>query len=352
MRPELSQLNKKQFKDEMKRRDEEMKSSGKENSIGLKRFGSAFFKKQVAHFIYAVFRAFLLIGLSYIVLYPVFKMLSNAFSEDYVKSATSIWIPNNVGMNNFGYAVTLLKYWESFWASVKVALGSSILQVISAALAGYGFARFKFKGRGALFALVILTMIVPPQTYLISMFMTYRKFDLFGILDIVGLIAGKDMTWNLIGTPWTMWIPAFLGVGLRGGLFIYIFRQFFRGMSKELEEAAYIDGCGPFMTFLRIMVPNALSSGLVVFLFSLVWHWNDYFTVSMMYTAPNKPRPLTLTLMSEYKTLGVTLFGEGDVNSTYILNAACALIILPLLLVFAVAQRFFIESMDKVGIKG
>ena len=193
MRPELSQLNKKQFKDEMKRRDEEMKNSGKENSIGLKRFGSAYFKKQVFHVMYAIFRAFLLIGLSYIVLYPVFKMLSNAFSEDYVKSATSIWSPENVGMNNFGYAVTLLKYWESFWASVKVALGSAILQVVSAALTGYGFARFKFKGRGFLFALVILTMIVPPQTYLISMFMTYRKFDLFGILDVVGLIAGKDM---------------------------------------------------------------------------------------------------------------------------------------------------------------
>lgn len=352
MRPELSQLNKKEFKDEMKRRDAEMKESGKANSIGLKRFGSAFFKKHVFQFIYALFRAFLLIGLSYIVLYPVFKMLSNAFSEDYVKSATSIWIPDNVGMNNFGYAMKLLKYWESFWVSVQVSLGSAILQVISAALAGYGFARFKFKGRGALFALVILTMIVPPQTYLISMFMTYRKFDLFGILKLVSLISGRDATWNLIGTPWTMWIPAILGVGLRGGLFIYIFRQFFRGMSKELEEAAYIDGCGPFMTFLKIMVPNALSSGLVVFLFSLVWHWNDYFTTSMMFTAPNKPRPLTLTLMTEYSTIGITLFGDGDVNSTYILNAACGLVILPLLLVFAVAQRFFIESMDKVGIKG
>ena len=156
MRPELSQLNKKEFKDEMKRRDAEMKESGKANSIGLKRFGSAFFKKHVFQFIYALFRAFLLIGLSYIVLYPVFKMLSNAFSEDYVKSATSIWIPDNVGMNNFRYAMKLLKYWESFWVSVQVSLGSAILQVISAALAGYGFARFKFKGRGALFALVIL----------------------------------------------------------------------------------------------------------------------------------------------------------------------------------------------------
>ncbi len=352
MKPELSRLNKKEFKEEMRRRDEEMKSSGKENSIGLKRFGSAYFKKQIFHFIYALFRAFLLIGLSYIVLYPVFKMLSNTFSADYTKAATTIWIPNNFGTLNIEYAYEFLKYMQSFWASVRVSLGSAILQVISAAVTGYGFARFKFKGRGILFAIVILTMIVPPQTYLISMFMTYRKFDFFGILDLVSLIAGKDMSINLIGTSWTMWIPAILGVGLRGGLFIYIFRQFFRGMSKELEEAAYIDGCGPFMTFLKIMVPNALSSGLVVFLFSLVWHWNDYFTTSMMFTTPNKPRPLTLTLMAEWSNVGMELMDKTDVNTTYVLNAACLLVILPLLLVFTVAQKFFIESMDKVGIKG
>ncbi len=352
MKPELSRLNKKEFKDEMKRREEEMKTSGKENSIGLKRFGSAYFKKQMFHFLYTLFRAFLIIGLSYLVLYPVFKMLSNAFSADYIKSATTIWIPNNFGLLNVEYAYKFLKYAESFWASVKVSLGSALLQVVSAAITGYGFARFKFKGRGVLFALVILTMIVPPQTYLISMFMTYRKFDFFGILDLVSLIVGKDQSINLIGTAWTMWIPAILGVGLRGGLFIYIFRQFFRGMSKELEEAAYIDGCGPFKTFLKIMVPNALSSGLVVFLFSLVWHWNDYFTTSMMYTVANKPRPLTLTLMAEWDKVGNQLRGEVDLNTNYVLNAACMLVMFPLLLVFTVAQKFFIESMDKVGIKG
>ncbi len=353
MRPELSQLNKKQFKEEMKRRDEEMKHSGKENSIGLKRFGTAYMKKRIMQFIYAIFRAFLIIGLSYIVLYPVFIMLSKSFSEDYIKSATTVWIPSQIGMNNFENALSVLKYTENLWETIKLSLGGAFLQVIASALVGYGFARFKFKGRGILFVIVILTMIVPPQTYLISTFLIFRNFDLFGILDIASLIAGDEITWNLIGTPWTMWIPAILGVGLRGGLFIYIFRQFFRGMSKELEEAAYIDGCGPFKTFLKIMVPNALSSGLVVFLFSLVWHWNDYFSVAMMYSGKTRNIPLTIALMENTSTMSVQLYGgDGDVNSSYINNAACALVILPLLFVFMVAQRFFIESMDKVGIKG
>ena len=199
MRPELSQLNKKQFKDEMKRRDEEMKNSGKENSIGLRRFGSAYFKKQVFHVLYAIFRAFLLIGLSYIVLYPVFKMLSNAFSEDYVKSATSIWIPENVGMNNFGYAVTLLKYWESFWASVKVALGSAILQVVSAAITGYGFARFKFKGKNLLFVFVLLMILIPPQMIAVSMSLNYAHFDFLGILGLIGNIFGNILQFTING---------------------------------------------------------------------------------------------------------------------------------------------------------
>ncbi len=352
MRPELSKLSKAEFKQEMKRRDEEMKSSGKSHGIGLKRFGSAYFKKQLMHVLFTIFRAFLLIGLSYIVLYPVFRMLSKAFSEDYVASATSIWIPDHVGMTNINYAMTFLNYWQSFWCSVRISLGSAILQVISSAVVGYGFARFKFKGRGLLFGLVILTMIIPPQTYLVSLFMIYRKFDFFKLLAIPSLIAGKNLGINLIGTSWTMWIPAILGVGLRGGLFIYIFRQFFRGMSKELEEAAYIDGCGPFGTFLRIMAPNALASGLVVFLFSLVWHWNDYFTTSALFTSPNKARPLSLILMAKYGEIGITFMSSDDVNSTYILNAAALLVVLPMIIVFAFTQRYFIESVDKVGVKG
>lgn len=352
MKPELSKLNKEEFKQEMKRRDDEMKSSGRSNSIGIKRFGSAFFKKQLFHFIYAVFRAFLIIGLSYIVLYPVIRMLSKAFSEDYVSSATSIWIPEHVGMTNVNYAIQFLKYGEAFWCSVRISLGSAILQVIASALAGYGFARFKFKGRGLLFGLVVLTMIIPPQTYLVSLFMIYRKFDFFKILKVASLFAGKDLSINLIGTSWTMWIPSILGVGLRGGLFIYIFRQFFRGMSKELEEAAYIDGCGPFGTFLRIMAPNALSSALVVFLFSIVWHWNDYFVTSTLFTSANKARPLSLTLMTKYSELSVTFFDSADMNTSYILNAAALLVVLPMVIVFAFAQKYFIESVDKVGVKG
>lgn len=347
MKPELSKLNKAEFDAEMKRRDEEMKRSSKENSIGLKMFGSAFFRKKVFAFIYAIFRAFLIIGLSYIVLYPALKMISEAFSEDTVSAATSIWIPNKIGIVALQPALKLLNYGKSFTETALISFGSAILQVISSAFVAYGFARFKFKGRNILFAIVILTMIVPPQTYLISSYLIYRKFDFF-ILKIPNLFLDKAIGVNLLGTPWTMWIPAILGVGLRGGLFIYIFRQFFIGMSKELEEAAYIDGCGPFKTFLKIMAPNSLSSALVVFLLSLVWHWNDYYVTSMMYAGKSKVLPLTLNLMMNWGTANQ----YPELSSGGLLGMMCLVVILPLIVVFAIAQKYFIESVDKVGIKG
>src|SRR5699024_8123712 len=96
---------------------------------------------------------------------------------------------------------------------------------------------------------------------------------------LIGLITGNnytDYTMNLINSRLTFWIPSAFGVGIRSGLFIYILRQHFRGIPKELEEAAKIDGCGSFRTFKDIMVPNARTSMLTVFLFSVVWHWNEY----------------------------------------------------------------------------
>lgn len=335
-----------------KRMREEAKKI-KKTKLGLRRLNLSFFSKKAFEWVFAIFRTLLIIGLAYVILYPVFNMLSRSFNVDYVGSATSIWIPRKVGMDNVGFAMKYLNYWPSFWTSIQVAFGSALLQVVSSALAGYGFARFKFKGRSILFVVVILTMVVPAQTYLIPMYVQYRNFDFFGIMKLVGLFAPGVKGPNFLGTAYTMWIPALLGVGLRGGLFIYIFRQFFRGMSKELEDAAYIDGCGPYLTFLRIMAPNAGASALVVFLFSLVWHWNDYFVSGMMFMSSRGTKPLTVMLIAgRAKFYSNFTDVRTQFNQGYIMNASALLVIIPLIVVFAFAQRYFIESMDKVGIKG
>ena len=130
------------------------------------------------------------------------------------------------------------------------------------AFAGYSFARYDFKLKGVLFGIVILTIIVPQQMYIIQLFQIVKNL---GLTDSAG----------------AYWIQALFGVGIRSGLFIYIYRQNFRALPTDLEHAAAIDGCGAFGTYFKVMLPNALNSFVVVFLFSFIWHWNEYFSAEI-----------------------------------------------------------------------
>lgn len=312
------------------------------------------FKKRVlfkaTKIVWAIFRALLLIGLGFIIIYPLLTMLSYAFNGDYMGNSTFVWIPAKFTMNNMKIAWDFLKYPSSVKNTLFIAVGSSILQIISCSLAGYGFARFNFKGKSILFLIVILTIIVPPQTYIISTYLDYKFFDFFGIGTLIGYITGKPLTVAITDTYWSFWIPSMFGQGLRGGLYIFIFRQFFAGMPKELENAAKIDGCNAFTTFVKIMLPNAGAAALTVFLFSFVWHWNDYYVSNMMFQMKNQPLSVVIFQKSDFmrQMTGYT----GEVNYQYILNASVLLSTLPLLVLYSFAQKYFIESVAKVGVKG
>lgn len=299
---------------------------------------------------WSIFRAVLLFGLGYIIIYPLLTMLSYTFNGDYMGNSTFVWIPSRFTMNNLELAITYLKYPQAISSTLSIAVVSAILQIISCGLAGYGFARFNFKGKNFLFALVILSIIVPVQTYIISTYLDYKFFDFFGLGQIGKLFGGKAWTVALTDTYWSFWVPSAFGQGLRGGLYIFIFRQFFMSLPKELENAAKIDGCGALKTFTHIMMPNAGSACLTVFLFSFVWHWNDYYVSNMM--LQNKHRPLSVALFQYSDFLRQMTGYSGEVNQTYILNASVLLNILPLLILYAFAQRYFIESVAKISVKG
>ncbi|MDP4118350.1 MAG: carbohydrate ABC transporter permease [Bacillota bacterium] len=295
--------------------------------------------------VWAIFRLLLIIGMAYVILYPVLCMLSKAFSEDIFTAATTKWIPRKIGLYNVNLALQYLNYKTAFLLTLRLAVGSSLIQVASCAVAAYGFARFEFPGKKIWFTCVIITIIVPAQTYLLSQYVDFRYFDFFGIGKLF------DTSVNLLSTVWTFWLPAIFGVGLKSGLFIYIMRQFFLGMPRDLEEAATIDGCGAIRTFLQIMMPNALVSCITVFLFSLVWHWNDYYTASTMFQFGDRPLAVMLFNSADF-TAAVAFTSTQNVNLAYVKNAAAMLAVSPLVLVFLVAQNFFIESIDRVGIKG
>lgn len=306
---------------------------------------------------WSIFRALLLIGLAYILLYPILYMVTMAVRDkNDMFDITVNWIPKHFTLYTLERIWKAMDYPMTLLNTVFLSGICSLLSAIICSLAAYGFARFKFKGQGLMFGLVVFSIIVPQSFYNMPAYIGYRNFNLFGILDLYNLLSGGHTYINLIGTHWTMIIPALFGVGLRAGLFIYLFRQFFKGMPKELEEAAYIDGCGYFQTFLRIMVPSAFSVFVTVFLFAFVWYWNDYQVAGIMMGSDNMTLSTGLSIID---TLTYSLDASVSSTGTQIVDTvrtaldrqgACLLVIGPLILLYVVLQRYFVESIERTGL--
>jgi multiple sugar transport system permease protein len=186
-----------------------------------------------------------------------------------------------------------------------------------------------------LFALVIISIVVPVQSYMIPMFLNFRNF--FGTVI------------NLLNTYWALGLLTVTGVGLRSGLYIYIFRQFFRGLPKEIEEAAFIDGAGPIRTYVKVMMPNAVPAIITVLLFAFVWHYNDTFYTSLLMPQYN-------FLSSQLMALGNTFSQAENVFSPVLIQmvvfAGVMLAVVPILTIYLFLQRYFVEGLERSGIVG
>lgn len=312
-----------------------------------------YLKRKLPSWVWAVLRLFFLAGISFVVLYPLIFSVSVAFRtvED-IGDPSIIWIPKHLTLENINLAIKYMDYWTALWNTIKIDVVSSVLQVVSCALVGYGFARFNYKGKGLCFALAIFTIIIPPQVVYIPNMLFYRDFDFFGIGKLIGLFTGEPLTVSLLDTSFVMYLPAALGVGIRSGLFIYIFRQFYRNLPKELEDAAQIDGCGYFSTFVRLIVPNAKPAIITVFLFSMVWYWSDYY-YAMMYF--NSMKTVTVSLEQLMSSMAGTLDYATFSNPYYqslVQQSAVLLSILPLLIIYILFQRHFVEGVERSGIVG
>lgn len=317
----------------------------------MKRILGIFRLHKMAALAWAVFRTFLLIGISFMLLYPILYMLSTAFRDIRDLWDPSVtWIPNHFTLRHVKEVFTLMDYPKVLFNTVKLSLISTLLQLLSCSLVGYGFAKFDFKWKKVLFALVLLTIIVPPQTIIVPLYMEFRFFSFAGISKILGALLGGNYTVNLLNTGWTFYLPSLFGMGLRSGLYIYIFRQFFRGIPKELEDASFVDGCGPFKTFFKIVLPNAVPAMLTIFFFSLIWHWNDYFVSGMLLTTNE-------TISNAIVSLRVKVQWMENFNKDYMLNqvriqAGALLSILPMMIVFAIGQKYFRTGIERTGIVG
>lgn len=287
----------------------------------------------------ALFRALFLMGVGFVMLYPILFMISNSFkSVSDALDPTVVWIPSGTDLFNFKMAFKLLGYKDALKNTLILVMPCVIIQVINCLFVSYGFARFEFRFKGLLFGLLVFSLIVPVQSYIIPLYVNMK-------------------TMHLLDTYWQFYIMALLGTGIRSGLYIYIFRQYFRGLPKELEEAAYLDGCNPLRTFLHIMVPNVKGAILVVFVLSFVWYYNDYTLTGMLL---NNDYPLSIALTGASTALnntvqgmvGQTIGSDIKLLSDSILSAACLIVALPLIGVYVAVQKHFTEGIERSGLVG
>ena len=319
------------------------------------KFGNMAFYTNV---VWYLFRFIILLGVSYIVLYPFFTKIAASFmSPDDFIDVTVMLIPKYPSFDQYKYIFIENQYISAFFNTLTLSLITALLQTFVSCLVGYGLAKFKFKGNGLVMAAVILTMVVPHGTVYLSMFMEFRYFDvfkLFGLLDFAGyegiikLLTGNTL--ELTGSYWPMVIISMTGLAFKNGLYIFMMRQFFRGVPDELEESAYIDGSGVFRTFLQIIIPLSIPMMITIFLFAFSWQWTDNFYVEM-FMQGNRDIILMPNIVGVPKSLDIDHAGM-QLYTSAVNNTCGIMIILPLVILYLFCQKFLVQGIERSGIVG
>lgn len=311
-------------------------------------------KLHVKKWTVAILRAVFLLAFAYILIYPVLFMISNALktSADNMNPAVT-WLSRAPTLYSFRAAFTIMDYPRALLNTVKFELISAVIEVFVCAVYAYGLARFKLRFKRVMMFFLVLIILVPDVMLIIPRIVNFRHMDFLGILGLLKELTGFDLRPNLTDSVLTFYLPSLFGVGLKGGLFIYIYMQFFKGLPAELEEAAWLDGAGPFTTFMRVILPSSGVVILTVFIFSFVWHWNDWL-LAIMYTDQND----TLAVITKNINQYISYASESAViqldskRSFGIPLAACLLYIAPPTVLYLILQKKFIQSIDRVGIVG
>ena len=303
-------------------------------------------KKKALNTLIGLFRWFFLISVGYIIIFQLIYIITYAFRPSaQINDPSVVWLSDSLTMQHIKDAFQVMDYSKSFFTTLSIQVLSGLLEVFTCAIAAYGFSRYDFFGKNFFFVMVMLTIIIPTQMLTVPMYLNYARFDIYGVLGLFEKITGIYAKPNLLDTGWVFYLPSLFGAGYRSGLFIFIYRQFFKGLPKELEEAAAIDGAGPLTTFLRIVIPSSSVVILTVTIFSVVWHWNEYYN-SVLFFDENFPLSVKLSMIN------VVGLGGGITNDRGFTMAGCLIFMLPVLIMYAFLQNKFVKSIDRVGIVG
>lgn len=280
---------------------------------------------------------------AFVFLYPfLYMVITSVKSLEELFDLSVNWIPRRLYMYNYTYAFRLLGYGRHFFISVFLTCASIAIKIICCSFIGYGFARYKFPAKRLLFFTAILSIIMPVQTILLPQYLIF-----------------SSMSWTSSYLP--LIVPQLFGYGLRGGLFIFLFRQFFLNLPKSLEEAARIDGCGPLKTFYRIALPSVRTSIVVAAVLAMVWHWNDYYEPEIYITnIQMMPLPAMLPrVYSAYSQYFGGVINAAGTNPALLtktivtegtLMAAIFLVIAPVLVTYMFLQRKFMQGIERTGL--
>ncbi len=334
--------------------------------------------------IWAIFRYALLVGISYVVLFPFISKIAGSFMSpsDFVDVTVRL-IPKNPTLDIYKAVFLELNYVGAFTNTLIISLVCGLLQTFVCCLIAYGLAKFRFRGNNIVMMLVILTMIVPHQTLQLSMFMGFRYFDVLGILSFLSggaqisvptfvqaaaentvelggpiasineLLAGinilplKDHALPLTNTYAPLFILSATGLAFKNGLYIFMLRQFFNGVPDALEESAYIDGSGVFRTFFTIILPLSIPMMVTVFLFAFCWQWMDDFYTNLFFTTSK------ITLMPDIVDIPTSLKTDYEGQNMYyaaIRNTCGIAIILPLVVLYCFGQNFLVQGIERSGL--
>ena len=365
------------------------------------KFLSSYFLTKV---VFWIFRLVLMVGISYIVLYPFLtKFMGSIMAPEDFVDVTVMLLPKNVTLDIYRAIVLELDYWGAFANTFTLSFSTAIIQTFICCLIGYGFAKFKFRGRNLLFMLVMFTMIVPHQTLYYSMFLKFRYFDIFGIVKLLkgggielfghnimelgekigGEFGAKfveffenldvlpdSIKWgefttaknitkykinmevtaagiNLHNTYLPMILLSVGGLAFKNGLYIFLLRQFFRGVPDELEESAYMDGSGTLRTFIQIILPLSIPMMITVFLFAFCWQWTDDFYTNMFFSSSE------INMLPKFVAIPPSLstqYAGTELYNTAIRNTCGLMIIAPLVILYVFCQNFLVQGIEHSGI--
>lgn len=303
-------------------------------------------KKRFSSFIFGTFKWLVLIGVAYIVLSPLINIAASSFfSASDIYNPAVFLLPMEATLDAYRAAFLRMNYWSTLTQTGIYTILLTLIQVGVTSMVGYGFARFDFPFKKLLFASVILTIVIPAHTIMIPLYMLFRNFDPFGLLS---LFSNGPQNW--LGTTRPVYLMTIMGSGLRSGLFIYIFNQFFRGLPKEIEEAAFMDGAGAFYTYFRVMIPNAIPSIVTVTVFSVVWQYNDTFYPRLF--AINSESLMSMRISTLQSTIAFLDEIRDPVVQQIYLHAGIVLVLIPVVIFYVILQRQFIEGIERSGIVG